>query len=289
VSLKYITPPQGTLYIVSTPIGNLGDITFRAIDTLKEANLIACEDTRITGRLTNHYGIRTPMTSYNDHNGERKRPRLLERLQKGEKIALVSDAGTPLVSDPGFKLVQTCIEESIQIVPIPGASAILSAIVASGIPTDKFMFVGFLPTKEKKIVEALNKLRYLESTLIIFETAKRLKKTSRLLAEQLGPRKITIAREITKHYEEFSRMSIKEAVVKYEGGLPPKGEIVIIVGPPSDESELNEFDIDNILKSSLETLSVKDAANAIAPITNKSRRELYERAVELLIEIKKDN
>jgi len=282
VSLNQNLQLQGTLYIVSTPIGNLRDITFRAIDTLKDVSLIACEDTRITHKLMQHYQIKTPMTSYNDHNAPKKRPKLLERMRKGETIALVSDAGTPLISDPGFKLVQKCMEEGIRIIPIPGASAILSGLVASGIPTDKFMFIGFLPTKKSRIIEIVNKFEYLETTLILFETAKRLKKTLKILSENLGSREITIARELTKHYEEINRMALADAVTKYETSATLKGEIVIIIGPPSGVNLLTQCDIDNILKSALKSLSIKDATNKIAPITNRSRRVLYERAIELL-------
>ena len=267
---------------MSTPIGNLRDITFRAIDTLKDVSLIACEDTRITSKLMQHYQIKTPMISYNDHNAPKKRPKLLERMRTGEKIALVSDAGTPLISDPGFKLVQMCMEEGIRIIPIPGASAILGALVASGIPTDKFMFIGFLPTKKSRIIEIVNKFEYLETTLILFETPKRLKKTLKILSENLGSREITIARELTKHYEEINRMALADAVIKYETSATLKGEIVIIIGPPSGVSLLTQCDIDNILKSALKSLSIKDATNKIAPITNRSRRVLYERAIELL-------
>ncbi len=218
----------GKLYIVSTPIGNLGDFTFRAVETLKTVSLVAAEDTRVSGVLLKHYEIQTSMFSYHDHNKEHATPGLLRKLEHGDDIALITDAGTPLVSDPGFYLVRAAIAEGIEIIPIPGASAMLAGLVAAGLPSDRFTFEGFLPRKKGR----QTRLKFLAEdprTLIIYESPHRIVKTLRDLAEHMGDRPVVIAREITKRYEEFIRGSISDVREQLDT-RSIKGEVVIMVG-----------------------------------------------------------
>jgi len=219
---------KGILYIVSTPIGNLGDISYRAVEILKSVKLIAAEDTRITRRLMDHYAVDTPMLPYHDHNKEQVTPKFLKRLEDGEIIALVTDAGTPMVSDPGFYLVRAAIKAGIEICPIPGASALLAAVVAAGLPTDRFSFEGFLPRKKGRQTR-LKELSEDKRTIVIYESPHRLARTIRDLYEAMGDRPVTVAREITKKYEEFLRGTLSE-IREQLGARTVKGEIVIIVG-----------------------------------------------------------
>jgi 16S rRNA (cytidine1402-2'-O)-methyltransferase len=218
-----------SLYIVATPIGNLGDITLRALKVLKDVDLVLAEDTRRTSNLLNHYDIKEKkLVSYNDHNKERKTTGIIKLLIENKDIAIVSDSGTPGISDPGFYLVRECVRNSVEIVSIPGPSSIISALVGSGLPTDKFTFLGFLPKKEKKKKDMINQFKDLKETLIFFESPHRIKNTLELMNEMIPEHKLAVARELTKKFEEFIRGSVKE-VYEILKGREVKGEIVIVV------------------------------------------------------------
>lgn len=218
----------GTFYIVSTPIGNLGDITLRALQILGEADLIAAEDTRRTGKLLAHYRIKTPMTSYHDHNKEQKTLMILEQLEGGKDIALVSDAGTPGISDPGYYLIKRVIDKGIDVVPIPGPTASIAALVASGLPTDRFVFEGFFPTKRGKRGLVLSELAAEKRTILLYESPHRLQRTLSDILEALGDRKVSVARELTKKFEEIKRGQVSQ-LLEYFGENKPRGELVIVI------------------------------------------------------------
>ncbi|NQT62040.1 MAG: 16S rRNA (cytidine(1402)-2'-O)-methyltransferase [Candidatus Marinimicrobia bacterium] len=220
--------PSGKLYIVSTPIGNLGDFTFRAVDVLKSVQLIAAEDTRVSGVLLKHYEIKTPMQSYHDHNKEQATPGLLRKLESGDDIALISDAGTPLISDPGFFLVRAAVAENIEVVPIPGASAMLAALVAAGLPSDRFTFEGFLPRKKGRQTR-FKMLAEDPRTIILYESPHRVGRTLKDIEEHMGDRQVVIGREITKKFEEFIRGSVSEIREQLDT-RSIKGEVVIMIG-----------------------------------------------------------
>lgn len=232
------TPPQrrGCLYLVATPIGNLEDITVRALRLLGEADLIACEDTRHTLKLLNHYGIHKPTLSYHQHNEASRAPELLKRLEEGAQIVLVSDAGTPTISDPGHRLVSLCLERQIPVVPIPGPSAVIAALAASGLPTEEFLFVGFLPSRPAARRKALQNLAKETRTLAIYEAPHRLVDTLADAVESFGRRQAVVAREITKVHEEFLRGDLAELLVRVQQ-QPVRGEITILIGPPAPGSE----------------------------------------------------
>jgi 16S rRNA (cytidine1402-2'-O)-methyltransferase len=219
----------GSLYIVSTPIGNLEDITERALRVLKEVALIACEDTRHTRKLLNHYGINTPTVSYHDHNERERALELLDRLQKGASIAIVSDAGTPGINDPGFRVVRLAIENDISVIPVPGPSALIAALVSSGLPTDEFFFGGFLPAKANARRTRLAELRSLPATLIFYEGPHRIAATLKDAHEILGPRAAVVARELTKMHEEFARGRLDELAARFGSGERVRGEIVLLI------------------------------------------------------------
>lgn len=274
-------PLECGLYVVATPIGNLEDITLRAVRVLGQADEVACEDTRVTGKLLKHLCIKQRLVSYNDHNGERVRPNLLRRLKSGGSIALVSDAGTPLISDPGLKLVQACIENNIRVFPIPGASAVLAGLVVSGLPTDRVMFVGFLPSKSAARRSALNTLKAIPATLVFYETGPRMAKSLADMADILGERSVSVGRELTKHYETVTHGLLPELAETHGSSPAPKGELVIVVAPPDESQTHAEIDIDAALIEALKTKSVRDAATDVADITGQPRRHLYNRAVTL--------
>ncbi|MEX0751319.1 MAG: 16S rRNA (cytidine(1402)-2'-O)-methyltransferase, partial [Xanthobacteraceae bacterium] len=225
----------GGLHIVATPIGNLGDITLRALEALAGADVIACEDTRVTRKLLDRYGITTPLTPYHDHNAAEARPKILARLAAGEAVALVSDAGTPLVSDPGFKLVRAVREAGHAVTALPGASATLAALTVAGLPTDRFFFEGFLPPKEAARRTRITELKRIPATLVLFETGPRLAATLADLAEGLGARAAAICRELTKLHEEVRRGSLEELAHHYAGAEARRGEIVIVIAPAPEE------------------------------------------------------
>ncbi len=272
------------LYLVATPIGNLRDITLRALDILASVDAIACEDTRVTGRLLLAHGIKKPLILYNDHSDERRRASLMERLSRGEKIALVSDAGTPLVSDPGFKLVRACIEVGVFVTSLPGPSAALTALSLSGLPSDGFAFAGFPPQKESARRKFLMRWKEVPATLIFFESAPRLAASLRDMAAIFGEeRPAAMARELTKLFEEVRRGTLAELAEHYAVEGPPKGEIVLVVGPAPEREEpaLDDGVLEKRIKDALKTMSVKEAAEFLAQETGLPRRAIYEKAVRI--------
>ena len=275
-----ISKPSPGLVIVATPIGNARDITLRALDVLGQADAIACEDTRVTGTLMARYGIDTPLVAYHEHNAPRMRPVLLDRLARGETLALVSDAGTPLVSDPGYKLVRDAIAAGIPVSAVPGASAALAALVTSGLPPDRFLFAGFLPPRTEARRSALRELASVRATLIFFESAGRLAEALVDMAVVLGAREAVVARELTKLYEELRRGSLAALQTHYADAGPPKGEIVILVGPPPAADATDEA-IDAALRAALATASLRDAVAAVATDLGAPRRRVYARALLL--------
>lgn len=271
----------GTLYLVATPIGNLRDVTLRALDTLAAAAAIACEDTRVTSRLLARHGISKPMVAYHDHNAERVRPRLLDRLRAGEAIALVSDAGSPLVSDPGFKLVRAALAQGIPVTAVPGPSAAIAALQLSGLPAERFFFAGFLPAKTAARRKALLELKAVPGTLVFFETAPRLAHALADMADVLGARPAAVARELTKMFEEVRRDSLALLARHYAEAGPPKGEIAVVVAPPEARPVADATDVDVLLSDALAHLPLSAAAAEVARATGLPRRELYRRALEL--------
>jgi len=276
--------PPG-LHIVATPIGNAGDLTFRAVEVLRAADLIACEDTRVTGKLLARYGIDTRRLAYHEHNAERVRPALLEKLRAGARIALVSDAGTPLVSDPGYRLVRDVIAEGLPVTAVPGPSAPLTALILSGLPPARFFFAGFLAAKRAARRAELAELRAVKATLIFFEAPHRLAESLADMAEMLGDRPAAVARELTKLFEEVRRAKLGELAAHYAAAGAPKGEIVVVVGPPLEEAT-GEAELDERLRAALATMSLRDAANAVAEATGLPRRQVYARSLKLLEEAK---
>jgi 16S rRNA (cytidine1402-2'-O)-methyltransferase len=276
--------PAG-LHIVATPIGNLADITLRALEVLRHVDLIACEDTRVTGNLLARYEIGTRRFAYNDHNAERVRPMLLERLRRGERIALVSDAGTPLVSDPGYKLVRAAIAEGLPVTTVPGASAPLAALALSGLPSDRFLFAGFLPSRSSARRHELAELAAVPATLILFESARRLSEALADMVSVLGDRPAAVAREMTKRFEEVRRGSLAALAAHYAAAGPPKGEIVIVIGPPASapakDSAEAAVTLDDMLRDALAGASLRDAAAAVAIASGLPRRAVYARALAL--------
>jgi len=262
------------LYVVATPIGHARDITLRALDVLAGCDRIAAEDTRVTAKLLAIHKIAKPLSAYNDHNAAQERPRLLARLREGAAIALVSDAGTPLVSDPGFKLVRAAIEEGIAVHAIAGASAVLTGLALSGLPSDRFAFVGFLPAKAGERAAALRELNSWRTTLIFFESGPRLAESLAAMAELLGSRPATIAREMTKLHEEIRRGTLADLAAHYASSPDPKGEVTALVGPPH-EVETDFTAIDVALDKALAFMPLKAAAEMIAGLTGAPRKQIY--------------
>ena len=274
------TPVEPGLHIVATPIGNLGDVTLRALNCLASVDLIICEDTRVTGGLLRRFGIEKPMAAYHDHNAARERPRLLAMLAGGMRLALVSDAGTPLLSDPGYKLVEEAVAAGVKIIPLPGASAMLAALVAAGLPTDCFLFLGFLPAKTAARRARLAEFVTLPATIIAYEAPHRAAETLADMADVLGPdRPGVLARELTKHFEEIRRGNLK-ALVQSALTDPPRGEIVLVAGPPLERAADGD-DVDALLRAALETTGPGQAAADIARATGRPRKEVYARALQL--------
>jgi len=270
------------LHIVATPIGNMGDVTLRALATLRAVDVIACEDTRVTAKLLTRHGIRARLVAYHEHNAERMRPLLLERLRRGDAVALVSDAGTPLVADPGFKLVRTAIAEGLTVTALPGPSAMLTALVLSGLPSDRFLFAGFLPPKPATRRQELAGLAGLAATLVFYEATPRLSATLADMAAVLGERRAAVARELTKLYEEVRHGSLAELAAHYGAAGPPRGEVVIVVGPPAAEAAAVDSDaVDRELAAALTEMSLRDASAAVAATTGLPRRAVYARALRL--------
>jgi 16S rRNA (cytidine1402-2'-O)-methyltransferase len=269
--------PPG-LHIVATPIGNLGDLSARAAETLRNAKLILVEDTRVTAKLLSHIGARVPMARYDDHASETDRDRVVARLGD-DAIALVSDAGTPLISDPGFKLVRAARAEGYEIHTVPGPCAAIAALTLSGLPTDRFLFLGFLPAKTKAKTDAVSEIAKVRAALVIYESGPRLGDTLQVLAAQLGPRDAAVAREITKLHEECVTGTLAELADRY-ADAPPKGEIVIVVGPPLEPEAVSDERVDAMLDEALARLSPSRAAAEVAEQLNIPRKRAYARALE---------
>lgn len=275
--------PAGTLYLVATPIGNLEDITLRALRILKSVDLIAAEDTRHTGKLLHHFQITTPQISYHEHNRQQRTPELLAQLQAGRSLALVTDAGLPGISDPGYELVCACVAAQVPVVPVPGPSACVTALAAAALPTDRFVFEGFLPVKGKARQQRLAQLQAEPRTLLLYESPHRLLKTLTDLAQVLGAdRSITLARELTKRYEEFWRGTLAGAIAHYTQ-MPPRGEFTLVIaGQPATSVEPSPADLKVALSELLtQGLSSSQASRQLAQQTGMPRRELYQLCLEL--------
>jgi 16S rRNA (cytidine1402-2'-O)-methyltransferase len=269
--------PPG-LYIVATPIGNLGDVTMRAAEVLSRCDAIACEDTRVTAKLLRHLKISKPLWRYDDHSAGRDRERLLDSM-RGQAVALVSDAGTPLVSDPGYRLVREARAAGIAVTSLPGPCAPVMALTLSGLPSDRFLFAGFLPPKDKARAEVLAELASIRATLVFFETAPRLAKALAAIGQVLPGREVAVARELSKLYEECRSGSADDLLAHY-AAHPPKGEIVLLVGPPTEQAGA-AVDVDALLRAALETEKPSRAAALVARATGLDRKALYARALEL--------
>lgn len=272
------SPLAPGLYIVATPIGNLGDITVRAVETLRRCDAIACEDTRVTGKLIKHLGFARPLWRYDDHAEPRDRERLVESMRT-RAVALVSDAGTPLVSDPGYRLVNAARSEGIAVTVIPGACAAIAGLTLSGLPNDRFLFAGFLPAKDKARGDVLASLAGIDTTLVFYETAPRLTKSLAAIQAAMPYREVAVARELTKLHEECRR-GLPAGLIAWYEAHPPKGEIVLLVGPPTDHGN-EEIDADALLRAALAEAKPSQAAAQVAKATGMDRRELYARALEL--------
>lgn len=275
-----VPKPAGGLYLIATPIGNLGDISLRALEILAGTDIIACEDSRVTRKLLDRYGITTPLIPYHEHNAAEARPKLLARLAEGEAVALVSDAGTPLISDPGFKLVRSTIAVGHPVTALPGASAPLAALAVSALPSDRFFFEGFLPHKQAARQKRIAALKAVPATLLLFESGQRLAASLADLAEGLGPRAAAVCRELTKLHEEVRRGDLLTLAHNYAEGGETRGEIVIVVAPPANEKVAAD-EVDALLRGALARVSLKDAVDEVVLATGKPRRVLYQRALEL--------
>jgi 16S rRNA (cytidine1402-2'-O)-methyltransferase len=267
------------LYIVATPIGNLGDLSPRAAATLSGARLIAAEDTRVTAKLLHHIGIKVPMLAYHDHNDDALRPQLIARAL-AEPVALVSDAGTPLISDPGFKLVRDARAAGVNLVTIPGPSAAIAALTLAGLPSDRFLFAGFLPAKAAARASAIAELAPVRATLVLYESGPRLAACLAALAEGLGDREAVVARELTKRFEESVAGSLSELAARYDQA-PPKGEIVIVVAPPGEAPAADAASLDAALTAALGRASLKTAVAEVAATLGLPRQQVYARALQL--------
>jgi len=271
---------QPGLYLVATPIGNLGDISLRALETLAAADCIACEDTRVTRKLTERYCIATPLMAYHEHNAAEALPKIIARLGEGQAVALVSDAGTPLISDPGYRLVRAAVEAGHAVTAVPGASAVLAALSLAALPTDRFFFEGFLPPKQGARQKRIAELASIPATLVLFESGPRLGASLADLAAGLGPRSASVCRELTKLHEEIRRGDLATLAAHYADDAETRGEIVIVIAPPADV-ETADTDVDELLRNALVRVSVKDAVGEVALATGRARRDVYQRALDL--------
>ena len=269
------------LYLVATPIGNLRDITLRALEMLAAADLVACEDTRVTRKLFDHYGLSAPLMPYHDHNAETARPKILARIAAGDAVALVSDAGTPLISDPGFKLVRDATAAGLAVTAAPGASAVLMALTVAGLPTDRFFFEGFLPSRSAARRTRIAELVRIPATLVLYESGPRLADALSDLAEGLGARAAAVCRELTKLHEEVRRGTLETLARDYAAGAETRGEIAIVIAPPDAPAPSGAEEIDALLRAALTRVSLKDAVAEVAAATGEQRRAVYSRALEL--------
>ncbi len=275
---------SGELFIIATPIGNLEDITLRALRLLQSVEAIYCEDTRHSRKLCERHHIKTPLLAYHEHNGEKVRPQILERLEKGQKLALISDAGTPLISDPGYKLVAQARERGLHVTPIPGACAAITALCAAGLPSDHFTFYGFLPPKQQARRTALSAVKNQNSTLIFYESPKRLAAMIADASHALGEtRQAVVARELTKQFEEFKRGTLAELEAYYADQPNVKGEIVVMIEGATDANTTakSPAEIEAMLANALKDFPLKEAANHVAALSGYSKRECYQMALQL--------
>lgn len=270
------------LAVVATPIGNAADITLRALAALAAADAILCEDTRVSSKLLARHGISRPLVAYHEHNAARMRPRILERLRQGEALALISDAGTPLISDPGYKLLQAAIAAGIPVTTLPGPSAALAGLVLSGLPSDRFFFAGFLPARAGERQRTLARLAQIPSTLVLFEAANRLAASLGAMAAAFGPRPAAVARELTKLFEEVRRGDLTDLARHYGEAGPPLGEVVVVVGPPGEAAPMGEAAIDAALAEALQSKSLRDAVEDVSARMGAARRAVYARALALV-------
>ncbi len=269
------------LYVVATPIGNLDDISKRALEVLTQADVIACEDTRVTRKLFALLSLdaNKPFITYQDHNEEQQAQKLIDLINEGKSLALVSDAGSPLISDPGYKLVRKCREQGVKVWTVPGCCAVISALQLSGLPTNRFMFAGFIPNKEKAREDLFKELCLLNSTLVFYETAQRIVKTLNVAQKYFQNREIAVAREITKLYEECLNGTAEELIQHFENNTP-KGEMVLMVAPPV-ESSASDIDIESLLKEKLNSMTLKSAVKEIADTYHLNKNNVYELALKL--------
>jgi 16S rRNA (cytidine1402-2'-O)-methyltransferase len=276
-------PPRG-LTIVATPIGNAGDIGLRALDTLERVAAVACEDTRVTVKLLSLHGISAKLIAYHDHNADAVRPLLIQKLKAGEALALVSDAGTPLISDPGYKLVRACLDENIPVASIPGPSAVLCALTLAGLPTGRFFFAGFLPERRAARLKAVAELTAVPGSLVFYESPRRLADALADLASVLGGRPAAVARELTKRFEEVRRDGLAALAAHYAAAGAPRGEVVIVIGPAIAKARTETEDdgnLDALLTQALARASLRDAVDEVAAATGLKRRRVYQRALGL--------
>jgi 16S rRNA (cytidine1402-2'-O)-methyltransferase len=280
-SARQPTPAGPGLYLVATPIGNAADVTLRALDVLARADVIACEDTRVTAKLLAVHGISRPLVRYDEHTARTAGPALIERVGRGERVALVSDAGTPLISDPGDRLVRGCMDAGLPVLAIPGASAALTALCVSGLPTARFLFAGFLSPRSTLRRREPEELSNIAATLVLLESPQRLASALADMADTLGPRHAAVARELTKLFEEVRRGTLPDLAAHYRKAGAPKGEVTIVVGPPPPPPPVGEAEAERLLVDALERLSPRDAATSVAKATGLPRRQLYARAVAL--------
>jgi len=280
ITIKEINLKAG-LYLVATPIGNLGDMSIRALEVLAAADVVACEDSRVSGKLLSHFGLKKKMVVYNDHSDAAGRDQIMKRIGAGEAVALVSDAGMPMISDPGYKLVQAAYEKGVYVTSVPGANAPLAAVQLSGMPSDAFSFIGFLPHKVKARQDVLARWKVVRTTLVTFESASRLLKTLIDIEAVLGAREVAVVREITKKFEEVRRGAVSDLIAHYDAEGAPKGEIVLVIAPP-DQQDYSSADLEDLLREALgEGMRVKDAAAFVAEKSGVSKSKLYEMALKI--------
>lgn len=271
------------LHIVATPIGNLGDISARALETLRAADVIACEDTRITSKLLHAYLIKKPLIAYHEHNGDQMRPKIEAMIEEGKVVALVSDAGTPLISDPGYKLVRALVEADLYVTSLPGPSALIAALTLAGLPTDRFIFLGFSPNKSSARKKWYEKAAKIDATLVFYESARRLPDSISDAAEVFGARSAAVCREISKKFEEVVRGDLTELASRYANTGSPKGEVVVVIEPPSGEASTDgsAFETKLLIEKALGHMSVKSAAAFISDLTGERKKEIYQLALEI--------
>lgn len=271
---------QPGLYIVATPIGNIRDITLRALDALRSADLILAEDTRISKKILVVYDINSSLLSYHEHNAEKRLPFVLEQLRSGKSVVLISDAGTPLISDPGFKLTRAALKDNIDVFPLPGASAVLAGLVKSGLPSDRFMFAGFLPSKSAARKIILKSFKLIDATLIFFETGPRVLSCLEDMRDELGDRDVALVRELTKKYEDGIYGTFSD-VINNVNNTQPKGEIVLLAGPPKTEQVWKKDDVLYALKIQVPELGLKNASNEISEASGWTKRDVYQMGLSL--------